>query len=117
MNKPSSNKNLQEQFYYKIKKRTEGNSENKSESTIGFILLSEQNTFSDARKIAERDLDPNLLPAGNSWKFTHSTLGPVSRKQESMLRVYNKSSMTSSGAGTLENPFEVVISAWVRKKI
>eukprot|EP00537_Pseudo-nitzschia_pungens_P013217 CAMPEP_0172392090 /NCGR_PEP_ID=MMETSP1061-20121228/8328_1 /TAXON_ID=37318 /ORGANISM="Pseudo-nitzschia pungens, Strain cf. pungens" /LENGTH=506 /DNA_ID=CAMNT_0013122865 /DNA_START=310 /DNA_END=1830 /DNA_ORIENTATION=+ len=92
-----------------------GNSERPC-TNVGFLKLAsrKKNTFSDARGAIEKELVPDAIPAGTEWRFFVPGLGPVSKKQESIMGpIYSflrQTTLDSNlGDGTLMHPLKLFI--------
>jgi hypothetical protein len=95
-------KRLREGFFFRVSRLLPG----KLQENVGFLALPKEVTFAQARLKITEELD-----MGQNWVFYLSSLGPVSRKQESTLgtmvswlTVKNK-----EDAGSRRNPIPVVI--------
>lgn len=95
-------KRLREGFFFRVSRLLPG----KLQENVGFLALPKEVTFAQARLRITEELDMGL-----NWAFYLSSLGPVSRKQESTLgtMVSWLSVKNKDDAGSRRNPIPVVI--------
>jgi hypothetical protein len=95
-------KRLREGFFFRVSRLLPG----KLQENVGFLALPKEVSFAQARLKITEELD-----MGQNWAFYLSSLGPVSRKQESTLgtMVSWLSVKNKEDAGSRRNPIPVVI--------
>jgi len=76
---------------------------------VGFISLSSKSNFADARRVMNIELDDDgTLP--NKWKFYAPQLGPISRKQEEKLLLFDFLTLHTNDGSKL-SPLKLLIQA------